>query len=71
MLRPITPTQRETDMQLVLRFADIELNGHTCAVEAVITGAEAVTAETCRIRFERSLDRVSVHPDSTSEEACR
>lgn len=47
-------------------------NGHTCEVEAIIRdGAEAVTAEECRIRFERSLDRVSVHPDSASDEACR
>lgn len=47
-------------------------NGHTCEVEAVIQDrAEAVTAEECRIRFERSLDRVSVHPDPASDEACR
>jgi len=53
------------------RLDTIGANAHTCEVEAVIRGSKALTSEGCSIKFERSLDRVSVYPEPTTQEACR
>jgi len=49
----------------------IGANGHVCDVDAVLQEAKATTSEGCAILFERSLDRVSIYPDSKTEDACR